>query len=70
MTEVERVEYRRLYDATIHHIQETEEFARQLHSGPEALVKSHLLNAVNEHLHQLQEDADALEQLGWDSGSA
>ena len=70
MIEQDRFEYRRLYEATVHHIQETEEFARQLHSGPDALVKSHLLQAVTEHLHQLEEDAEELEQLGWDMGTA
>ncbi|MBL0372818.1 hypothetical protein JJB09_12340 [Rhizobium sp. KVB221] len=70
MNEEDRQGYRRLYDATAHHIQATEEFARQLHAGPEVAVKSRILNAVNEHLHQLREDADELEQLGWDSGSA
>jgi hypothetical protein len=70
MNEQDRVEYRRLYEATMHHIQETEEFVRQLHAGPDAGVKSRILNAVSENLHQLQEDADELEQLGWDSGNA
>lgn len=70
MTEEERLAYRRLYDATIHHIQETEEYARQLHAGPDASIKSHIMEAVSEHLHVLQSDAEELEQLGWDSGSA
>lgn len=70
MIEQDRSEYRRLYEATVHHIQETQEFARQLHTGPDASVKSHLLQAVNEHLHQLEDDAEELEQLGWDMGTA
>lgn len=70
MNEDIRQDYRRLYDATARHIQQTEEFAHLLQTGPDAPAKSRILDAVTRHLHELQDDAEELEQLGWDAGSA
>jgi hypothetical protein len=70
MTEEERQGYRRLYEATVRQISSTEEFAKQLVSAPDGAIKANMQVTTHEHLRLLQDEADELEQLGWDSGSA
>jgi hypothetical protein len=70
MTEEERQGYRRLYEATVQQIASTEEFAKKLGSAPDGTIKANMQETTHEHLRLLQDEADELEQLGWDSGSA
>jgi hypothetical protein len=70
MDEDERQSYRRLYEATVRQIGSTEEFAKLLTTAPDGSVKANMQETTHQHLRLLQDEAEELEQLGWDNGSA
>jgi GTPase involved in cell partitioning and DNA repair len=70
MDDTERLGYRTLFDATMKHIEKTEEFLRVLEAAPRNAIRDRMLETIHRELARLRDEADELEPLGWDSGTA